>query len=48
LKQLERILQICPKEMNRLLAKLDMRRYELHSRPGDAREKVLRLKVQIR
>jgi len=48
LKEMERILKISPKEMNRLLAKLDMRRYELHVRPGDAREKVLRLKVQIR
>jgi hypothetical protein len=48
LKELERILKISPKEMNRLLAKLDMRRFELHSRPGDDREKVLRLKVQIR
>ena len=48
LKELERILKISPKEMNRLLAKMDMRRFELHSRPGDDREKVLRLKVQIR
>lgn len=47
LKEMERILMISPKEMNRLLAKLDMRRYELHTRPGDAREKVVRLKVQI-
>ena len=47
LKELKRILNIAPKEMNRLLAKLDMRRYELHSRPGDGREKVLRLKTQI-
>jgi hypothetical protein len=35
------------KKMNRLLAKLDMRRYDLHARPGDAQEKVLRLKPQI-
>jgi hypothetical protein len=48
LTQIEHILQISPKEMNRLLAKLDMRRFELHARPGDGREKVLRLKVQIR
>jgi hypothetical protein len=48
LKEVERILKISPKEMNRLLAKLDMRRYELHERPGDSREKVLRLRVQIR
>jgi hypothetical protein len=48
LQELERILKISPKEMNRLLAKLDMRRYEVHARPGDDREKVLRLRVQIR
>jgi hypothetical protein len=47
LKQLEHILEISPKEMNRLIGRLDKRRYELHSRPGDARERVLRLKVQI-
>jgi hypothetical protein len=48
LKEMGRILKISSKEMNRLLAKLDMRRYELHARPGDAREKVIHLKVQIR
>jgi hypothetical protein len=48
LKELERILGIDKATMTRLLARLDMRRYELHSRPGDDREKVLRLKVQIR
>jgi hypothetical protein len=48
LKELERILGIDKATMTRLLGKLDMRRYELHSRPGDDREKVLRLKVQIR
>jgi len=48
LKQLEHILGIDRATMTRLLGKLDMRRYELHSRPGDNREKVLRLKVQIR
>jgi hypothetical protein len=48
LKELERILGIDRATMTRLLGRLDMRRYELHSRPGDDREKVLRLKVQIR
>ena len=48
LKQLEHILGIDRATMTRLLGKLDKRRYELHSRPGDDREKVLRLKVQIR
>lgn len=48
LKELERVLAIDRATMTRLLGKLDKRRYELHSRPGDDREKVLRLKVQIR
>ena len=48
LKELERILKISPREMSRLVEKLDKRRFELHSRPGDNRERVLRLKVQIR
>ena len=48
LKELERILGIDRATMTRLLGKLDMRRYDLHSRPGDEREKVLRLKAQIR
>jgi hypothetical protein len=48
LKELERILKIDRATMTRLLGKLDMRRYELHTRPGDDREKVLRMKVQIR
>ena len=48
LKELERILGIDQATMTRLLGKIDKRRYEIHSRPGDEREKVLRLKVQIR
>ena len=48
LKELERTLGIDRATMTRLLGKLDMRRYDLHSRPGDEREKVLRLKAQIR
>ena len=48
LKELERILGIDRATMTRLLGKLDMRRYDLHARPGDEREKVLRLKAQIR
>jgi len=48
LKEMERILKISPKEMNRLLTRLDKRRYEVHSRPGDEREKVIKLKAQIR
>jgi len=48
LKEIKRILKISPKEMNRLLTRLDKRRYEVHSRPGDEREKVIKLKAQIR
>jgi len=48
LKELKRILKISPKDMNRLLTRLDKRRYEIHSRPGDEREKVIKLKAQIR
>jgi Fic family protein len=44
LKELERILKISDKEMNRILKRLDDRRYEDFSRPGNKREKVLRLK----
>ena len=48
LKELEKILKIDPSTMTRILARLDKRRYEIHTRPGDEREKVLRFKVQIR
>ena len=48
LKELERVLKIRPQEMSRLVARLDMRRYDIFLRDGDEREKVLRLKVQIR
>ena len=46
-KELERILGISPREMLRLTKKLDMRQYEIFRRQGDAREKVIRLRVQI-
>jgi len=45
LKELERILKIDPATMTRILARLDKRRYEIYTRPGDEREKVLRLKA---
>lgn len=48
LKELERLLKIDPATMTRILGRLDKRRYELHDRSGDEREKVLRLKAQIR
>jgi hypothetical protein len=47
LKELRRIVGVDRATMTRLLSALDMRRYEIHTRPGDDREKVLRLKVQI-
>ncbi len=47
LKELENILKIDPATMTRLLTNLDKRQYEIHTRPGDEREKVLRLKTQI-
>lgn len=46
-KEIERILGIAPREMVRLTKKLDMRFYEITRRPGDAREKVIRLRSQI-
>jgi hypothetical protein len=44
----QRVLGIDNATMTHLIGKLDMRRYEVLSRPGDDREKVLRLKAQIR
>ncbi len=43
--EIERILKITPKEMNRLVSKLDMRRFKIALRPGDDRQKVIRLKA---
>ncbi len=43
-KELERILKISPKEMNRLVSMLDTRSYEVFFRTGDNRQKVLRLR----
>lgn len=48
LKELGRALGLDKAGMTRLLSKLDKRRYELYCRRGDARQKVLRLKAQIR
>jgi hypothetical protein len=48
LKELERILGVDKAAMTRLLSKVDKRRYELYCRRGDARQKVLRLRSQIR
>jgi hypothetical protein len=48
LKELGRILGLDKPAMTRLVSKLDKRRYELYSRRGDGRQKVLRLKAQIR
>jgi hypothetical protein len=48
LRELGRILGLDKAAMTRLLSKLDKRRYELYCRRGDARQKVLRLRAQIR
>jgi regulator of replication initiation timing len=47
LSQLDEDLGILPQEMSRLIAKLDMRRYDLFTRDGERREKVLRLRSRI-
>jgi hypothetical protein len=44
-KELERLLGISPKEMNRLISRLDSRSYEIFFRAGDNRQKVLRLRA---
>ncbi len=44
-KELERLLDISPKEMNRLVTMLDTRSYEIFFRSGDDRQKVLRLRA---
>jgi uncharacterized protein YoxC len=44
-KELERLLEISPKEMNRLVSRLDSRSYEIFFRAGDNRQKVLRLRA---
>lgn len=46
-KELCRILDISAREMSRLVKRLDMRFFEITRRPGDARQKVLRLRSQI-
>ena len=46
-KELCRILDISAREMSRITKRLDMRFYEITRRPGDARQKVLRLRSQI-
>ncbi len=46
-KELCRILDISAREMSRIVKRLDMRFYEITRRPGDARQKVLRLRSQI-
>lgn len=48
LRELRRILNIDKATMTRLLGTLDKRRYEIFTRSGDNREKVLRLRSQIR
>lgn len=45
--QLKEDLKISSSEMTRLIAKLDNRKYKISARPGDEREKVIRLRAQI-
>lgn len=45
LKELCRILKILPQELSRILRRLDKRRYDLAARPGDRRQKVLKLRA---
>lgn len=45
LKELCRILQVLPQELSRILRALDHRRYDLTTRQGDRRQKVLRLRA---
>jgi len=47
LSQLEKDLDISQQQMSHLISKLDMRRYEIHTRPGKGREKVLKLRSRI-
>jgi chromosome segregation ATPase len=47
-REVEKRLDISPSELTRLIAKLDKRRFEIFARSGDNREKVIRLKAQIR
>jgi hypothetical protein len=47
-KGIERILDISPREMLRITKRLDLRRYEISRRPGDARQKLIKLRAQIR
>ena len=44
LKELCRVLKVIPQELSRILRRLDKRRFDLTARPGDRRQKVLRIK----
>jgi len=41
----ERLLSILPNQMTRLVSMMDKRSFEIFSRPGDGRQKILRLKI---
>lgn len=47
LKEICRILKILPQELSRIMRGLDKRRYALSPRPGDLRQKVLKLRAWI-
>jgi len=46
--EIERLLGISPKEMHRIVSRLDMRKYKISPRPGNERQKVIRLKTWSR
>ena len=41
----ERLLSILPNQMTRLVSMMDKRSFEIFSRPGDGRQRILRLKI---
>jgi anion-transporting ArsA/GET3 family ATPase len=43
-KEMEKLLGVSPKEMNRLVSKVDQRSFEVFTRPGDERQKVIKLR----
>mgnify|MGYP001465304949 CR=1 FL=1 len=46
-RECERLLDIRPNQMTKLVSQLDKRSFEVFDRAGDGRQKVLRLKAQI-
>lgn len=46
-KEAGRLLKIRPNQMTKLVSQLDKRVFEVFTRAGDSREKVIRLRAQI-